>query len=488
MPMELYDLFKCLVIEGNEAEALSLLSDGRFDPNYQFTPMEETRDTPKKIAQRVIKTGDLELLRKSKTEESLLLGKFCNYEGLFPEVDNEYSTIPFGLVSAIMHERLQRDMKKIDKASEYIWPVTPLYLAISKGCFDLVRCLVENGAKINAASGPLHCSALFNAVAFGQEAIAKYLLSKGANIQEQIDIKLTTDHLGFQYHSVFNYKGVTLLHLATQLNFPLAFITDLLRRGADASAVAHYSCSSEVNATYIPSGGGGATTVTVQMLKQIRFNYALLLQPLAFEFPSYNYLNHIPSYGLAAVSLSANNAEGWPVTPLYFAISSGNMDLLQCLVEGAHVNLEQKCGPFISSALVNAIAFEKPEAASYLLAQGSNPKVTVDIDMCVDIIKIQNRGVSALHLAVQLNFSEAFVRALMNKGADPTIIAQYSPITQSEHVKAVLCNPAFLPCFIIPLWTMSLRLHIFAYQYRVCQYRQLIGKSLAAFNSFLRVY
>ena len=73
---------------------------------------------------------------------------------------------------------------------------TPLHIASSEGRTDVVKCLTEMGAQIEAkklAPGgetPLHCA--------GNAEVAKYLIQKGANIEAKDDDGSTPLHVSVE--------------------------------------------------------------------------------------------------------------------------------------------------------------------------------------------------------------------------------------------------------------------------------------------------
>lgn len=89
--------------------------------------------------------------------------------------------------------------------STFIVDGTPLCIAISKGDFEMVKKLVEYGAKINEKSRNL--TPLMVAVIYNRIEIIKYLIAKGADIH----IKNEEGHTALKIAKHNNLNEVMLL-------------------------------------------------------------------------------------------------------------------------------------------------------------------------------------------------------------------------------------------------------------------------------------
>jgi len=115
------------------------------------------------------------------------------------------------------------------------WKHTPLHLAAREGNLEIVKLLIEHGAKIEAKDFN-NATPLFMAVTHKRKEVVKYLLEKGANIN--VRGRLYSDHREYPIHraiesrqddmaellvaygadlNVKNQKGQTPLQLAIDL-------------------------------------------------------------------------------------------------------------------------------------------------------------------------------------------------------------------------------------------------------------------------------
>lgn len=63
-----------------------------------------------------------------------------------------------------------------------------LYIAAQKGHLEIVRCLIEHGAKMDAAAEK-GATPIYIACQNGHKDVVEYLISKMANIEVQVKIK-----------------------------------------------------------------------------------------------------------------------------------------------------------------------------------------------------------------------------------------------------------------------------------------------------------
>jgi len=62
---------------------------------------------------------------------------------------------------------------------------TPLYIAAQKGHLDVVKTLIEHGARVDAATTD-GATPLYIACQNGQIEVVKYLIEKGANVMQKV--------------------------------------------------------------------------------------------------------------------------------------------------------------------------------------------------------------------------------------------------------------------------------------------------------------
>ena len=99
---------------------------------------------------------------------------------------------------------------------------TPLFLAAARGHLDVLRCLIENGADINASSAD-NCTPLMIAIENGNINVATFLIQHAANV----DLKDDRGDTALQY-AVSRY----ILH---NCNHSLKVCSCLIKHGADVN-------------------------------------------------------------------------------------------------------------------------------------------------------------------------------------------------------------------------------------------------------------
>jgi len=143
------------------------------------------------------------------------------------------------------------------------WSESLLDLAIEANRLDMVQFFVESGVDLEAKSSHFKASSLFIAIAHGHEAIANYLIDKGANVNyvlPRLIKEIGVNTLGTMNEAycninprIFNFvptrsevrpvvlaENLSILHLAAQVGVSSGLVSRLLDRGADTTAIASY--------------------------------------------------------------------------------------------------------------------------------------------------------------------------------------------------------------------------------------------------------
>jgi hypothetical protein len=140
------------------------------------------------------------------------------------------------------------------------WSESLLEIAIRTGSLPMVQLLIEHGADLEQLTSAYHCTALMLAIAVGQEAIAGYLISKGANVNFVLGelTKLFRENtFGIMPNAcginpatldsiprpqtiefVVLAKKINMLHLCAIVGASPSLVQSLIARGAKPDAVA----------------------------------------------------------------------------------------------------------------------------------------------------------------------------------------------------------------------------------------------------------
>lgn len=239
----------------------------------------------------------------------------------------------------------------VDKASN--WTSNPLFNAVINGNLDMVEALVEAGADINFKGGNgdlTGLTPLITAAATGKEDIARYLISRGAKLNEVDDAGISAAGAAIATSNVDILKllgdaGANLRQLQGSYRGPL--IRDAARN-VDAGA----------------------------------------------EMVQY----------LIRKGADVNQEDASGNTPLFHAAIFGNTRVADLLLRAGadidHLNSEEKI-----TALYAAIIQEKPETAQFLIQKGANVNLQTSDGFTPAYAAVGVR--SKLPLAfIQLNNSE----------------------------------------------------------------------------------
>ena len=217
---------------------------------------------------------------------------------------------------------------------------TPLFLAASRGHLDVLRCLLENGADINASTAD-NCTPLMIAIENGNINAATFLIEHGANV----DLKDDRGDTALDY--------AMSRYILYDCNASLEVCSCLIEHGAD------------VNGRNSSKGPSNSCTPLMVASRNSRVDLMTLL------------IKHG-----ADVNLQDEDGE----TALHVAMcgSDDSCEVLRCLIEnGANINAVSNDG---RTSLMNAIG--NVSVVTFLTEHGAN-------------IDLQDKnGNTALHYAV----------------------------------------------------------------------------------------
>ena len=234
---------------------------------------------------------------------------------------------------------------------------TPLFLAAARGHLDVLRCLIENGADINASTTD-NCTPLMIAIENGKINVATFLIERGANVDLKDDRGDTALH-----YAVSRY----ILH---NCNDSLKVCSCLIKHGAD------------VNGCNNNKGPNNRRTPLM----------------IASRYGRVDVMTLLIKHG-ADVNLQDKNGE----TALHYAVdidSDVSCEALTCLIENrANVDAVSNNG---CTSLMKAIS--EASVVTFLTEHGAN-------------IDLQDKnGDTALHYAVR-GYSREVVTHLVTLGA-----------------------------------------------------------------------
>ena len=238
---------------------------------------------------------------------------------------------------------------------------TPLFLAAARGHLDVLRCLIENGADINASTTD-NCTPLMIAIENGKINVATFLIERGANVDLKDDRGDTALH-----YAVSRY----ILH---NCNDSLKVCSCLIKHGAD------------VNGCNNNKGPNNRRTPLM----------------IASRYGRVDVMTLLIKHG-ADVNLQDKNGE----TALHYAVdyavdidSDVSCEALRCLIENrANVDAVSNNG---CTSLMKAIS--EASVVTFLTEHGAN-------------IDLQDKnGDTALHYAVR-GYSREVVTHLVTLGA-----------------------------------------------------------------------
>jgi len=249
--------------------------------------------------------------------------------------------------------------------------LSPLHVATLSGLSECVNILLKHGAEVDASDkGSVGGTALYASAEKGYVEIAKLLIEHGANVNGRTK------------------EGKTALMIAAAKGSS-ELVGLLIDKGADVNASDHAGFTALISAAYNTASDKDAFRV-VKILLEHRAN------------------------------TDKSTSEG--ITPLFGAISGGNLDIVRILIEngadvnkshpldgtsplmfsvmddknesaellienGADVNARQKHGPTVLMGVIHA---GNEELAKILIERGANVKASFDGNTALDYARAQN--------------------------------------------------------------------------------------------------
>ena len=319
-------------------------------------------------------------------------------------------------------QRLTRDLSGIYDNNIYLdgsnWftytRCTPLFLAAAYGHLDILRCLVENGADINACSDD-HCTPLMIAIKLGHKNVATYLAERGAKVNLKDDRGCTALHHAMYYHhhdrlevcscliergadvnGCYNNKspqnGRTPLMIASRYG-QLDAMTFLIKHGANVNVqdkegetALHYavdgsdvlcevlSCLIENGANFDAVSNGGCTPLMKAIHNQLIHVVTFLIEhganidlqdkngntALHHAVSVTNFCDMIDLLVTGGASHICNN-QG--LTPLLLVSDRGNVAVVEHLIKRPEITKEQRINALellgASLVILHAAGFER---------------------------------------------------------------------------------------------------------------------------------
>jgi ankyrin repeat protein len=306
---------------------------------------------------------------------------------------------------------------------------TPLMLAAERGCIEVVRLLVDGGAKIDNGKASNKRTALLLAAEHGHAEVVSYLLGRGADPGARTSRGDTALILALR-GSLFQ-KGAE--------GVPRETVAALLKYGAEVNVKGEYGRTPlmwsvaradarlvwpllQKGADPATADDKGKTAVTMAEEMKLEYLTRLLKNPqrpdLVIQGESTLLSEAIKQGKAAEVALllqrgaDVNGRFGNAGTPLMQAASTGNMKIVELLLQkGADVNA--KNGTDFTPLMFAATA-GRDKIVSKLLTRGADVHST-------------SSGRSALVFAV-MNNRVGTARILLNKGANPDLILNEAPL------------------------------------------------------------
>ena len=255
---------------------------------------------------------------------------------------------------------------------------TPLFAAAARGNFDIVSCLVESGAAVNACTNNKY-TPLMIAIKHGYQNVVTFLIEHGANM----DLK--------------DKNGETALHYAVRYHRDsCGVLSCLVKNGADINACANGNCTPLM----IASKDGLVNTATFL----IKFGAKMDLQDkhgqTALHYAAFNYRESCDVLScLVKNGANVNACTNDNCTPLMIASENFKVNVVTFLVEHG-ANLDMQDNNF-DTALHYAVSSNTFEVVHTLLTLGASQLYN-------------NQGLTPLLLASDL-CKVSLVREMINR-------------------------------------------------------------------------
>ncbi|KAJ6020436.1 hypothetical protein N7540_005940 [Penicillium herquei] len=328
-------------------------------------------------------------------------------------------------------------------------PASPLAVAASSAQLDSVQVLMENGASVKTIDGNGESEALLRASAAGHANIVRCLLEKGARIDGSTSRGRTALSQAISYQQD---TMVTLLlskrasvnmrdeELCTYLHLALADELDADVKGskqlAIVKALLEHGAGKIVNAFNAQQ----ETPLFLAITRGASETARLLLEKwgdqnlLANDKRNTSALQHAVQRQSKSMVLMLlknkahpNERNGNEETPLFDAVKMNNIEIAQLLLQhGAYLDAQDKSGDTVLFFAVRERFFSM---VSFLLSKGADPNLK------------NQQGISATHDAVMDDFtSTALIRLLLQNGADPNLKSNHGEPLIFHALRAPRCS------------------------------------------------
>lgn len=196
-------LYKGYISKGQDEKAIELLEN---NPDFLNEKLDSNKETPLHVATGFDRVSVVEYLLKKKAKQ----------------LKTKEKNLPIHYIKSVPVLNLLMKKKAINK--EGFHDETPIYTAIQTGNLDLVKKMIDMGAKLDVKTSDFWETPLMVAVQSGKADIVELLLNNGAGVNDK------------------NSRGYTALHFAvfSSADNKSSFkkIVDvLMKNGADASII-----------------------------------------------------------------------------------------------------------------------------------------------------------------------------------------------------------------------------------------------------------
>jgi len=278
--------------------------------------------------------------------------------------------------------------------------VTALLLAVEKQNIEIVRLLLQRGAKTTPAQ--------FNEESFVSDTWEPPIVA-AATVGDVRIMRMLVD-CGADVNVASPHDGHTAL-LEAVMEKNLEAVTFLLEQGANPNVI-----SSDKLTPLIEATRGDLTDIAQKLLEYgasptlaTEIGAPTPLHIAAFE----GFAGTLKLLASAAETVDPQDEDG--TTPLMLAAQENRVDAIDILLDcNAEIDLQDCTG---STALIAAVAAGRVEAAERLLSRGAQVNIA------------NNRGCTPLWIAAAEGNAK-LVEMLMSYGSDPTIIGceAYTPV------------------------------------------------------------
>ncbi|TGL98038.1 hypothetical protein EHQ76_13475 [Leptospira barantonii] len=320
---------------------------------------------------------------------SSLLGKNTGSKNLDKNSKAFYYAISDGNMNEV--KSMIQEGANMNRPFEFEKKITPLGLATLKGHTEIMKLLIENGAKADYKNSKSDLTPLMIATGNEQAEALKILISNGA----KVDFRETKSDLTALMYAVETkrYEIAKLLiengaDINAKLNQYEAVMTAAIREDGDENFIA-YLIEKGANVNGINDKGGSLLS------KAVQFGFIKTVSLMIQKGANVN-------FGLESNEFSY---------PIALAVSNGNLDIVKILTEnGAQINAKPgRVAPLLLASHTN-----HPAIVKYLTKKGA------DVNF---VSTVNGATITALELACSSNFMEV-AEALLDHGGNPNFSGQ----------------------------------------------------------------